>query len=212
MKKRKLLFGVGINDADYPVSWTTGEKRFSCRYYDVWRDMLKRCYCPKYQAKYPTYIGCTVVPEWLYFMTFRAWMVRQDWEGKQLDKDLLIDGNKRYNDKTCWFVTNKINNILTNCGAARGKYSEGVCKPGMRFTVKIRLNIKRKHLGTFDTEEDAVVVYRRAKGEYIRQVANEQSDMVLKAALYRQADKYYPDFSIIPFHLHGYRASLAIGI
>ena len=50
----KLVYGVGVNDLGYRVHvreelTKNGGKRirksvFKCKYYEVWRDMLKRCY------------------------------------------------------------------------------------------------------------------------------------------------------------------------
>ena len=97
MNPRKLVCGVGINDADYAVvEWETigyvngkqNQKRvWECPYYKVWGSMLKRCYSDKYQERYQTYKGCTVSEEWLTFSNFKNWMEKQDWEGKHLDKE-----------------------------------------------------------------------------------------------------------------------------
>ena len=38
-----------------------------------WYGMLRRCYDTKYQARQPSYIGCSVSEEWLNFQTFAKW-------------------------------------------------------------------------------------------------------------------------------------------
>lgn len=62
-KRNKLLYGVGINDSDYNTQSYVDGKQIICKYYSTWRDMLKRCYDPKTQARYLTYIGCAVCEE-----------------------------------------------------------------------------------------------------------------------------------------------------
>ena len=135
MKTKKLVCGVGINDADYvDHKYKTIEadgkmKRrlvWICPFYRSWKGMLERCYSEKYQERYPTYIGCTVSEEWKRFSNFRSWMEKQDWEGMQLDKDLLIEGNKVYSADTCVFVTSMVNTFTLDCGASKGEWMIGV--------------------------------------------------------------------------------------
>ena len=58
--------------------------------------MLKLCYSPAHHKKYPSYVGCTVCEEWKTFSNFRRWMVTQNFEGRHLDKDLLVKDNLHY--------------------------------------------------------------------------------------------------------------------
>ena len=81
--KNKLVHGVGINDADYPVQPTIGNKRVNCPFYWRWKDMLKRCYSEKHLLITPCYRDRSVNKEWFIFSIFKAWMEQQDWEGKQ---------------------------------------------------------------------------------------------------------------------------------
>ena len=92
LARRNLVRGVGINDAWYMTQYK-GQK---CPYYVRWVDFLTRCYNKNYQATRPTYVGCSVEESWLRFSTFRAWMVEQEWQGLQLYKDMLHQGNKFY--------------------------------------------------------------------------------------------------------------------
>ena len=108
---RKPVFGVGTNDADYIIDRRIDGKRVACPIYRAWKNMLKRCHSDKYQKDRPTYIGCSVCKEWLTFSNFRRWMLTQDWQGKQIDKDIKFKGNKIYSPETCMFVTNKENTI-----------------------------------------------------------------------------------------------------
>jgi len=56
-----LVHGIGINDANYQVCPRKGKERAVCPFYSAWKGMLRRCYSPAEQKRYPNYIGCTVV-------------------------------------------------------------------------------------------------------------------------------------------------------
>lgn len=111
LSQRKPVFGVGTNDADYLTNPTINGKQTKCSIYRTWQSMLMRCYSDKFQAKHPTYTGCSVCDEWLTFSSFRRWMIAQNWQGKQLDKDIRVNGNKVYSPETCCFVTHADNMI-----------------------------------------------------------------------------------------------------
>lgn len=183
--KIKLIYGVGINDADYCTKPSVSGKRVICKYYQTWYSMLQRCYSSKSQAKRPTYIGCTVCEEWLTFSNFKKWMETQDWEGKQLDKDILIQGNKVYSPETCIFVTDAINLLFIKSDAARGEYKLGVSfkKENGKYQAQCKMNGKVKHLGYYLTEDEAYIAYKVFKIVHIRSIAIEQTDERLKQAM-----------------------------
>jgi hypothetical protein len=178
----KLVFGWGINDADYEVYTTINGKQVACPYYVKWQNMLRR-QTPKFWEKRPTYIGCKVCEEWQSFMAFRAWMVTQDWQGEQLDKDLLGDG-KLYSPDTCLFVTHAINSFTNDHAAARGEWPIGVSKKGNRFRAQINVNGKQKHLGLFDTPEEAHQAWRIAKQDLAMTLIETQTDIQIAQALW----------------------------
>ena len=189
-KKPKLVHGVGINDADYPVNPLGPDKKGRmCPYYDVWHNMLRRAYDPKYAARYPTYIGVTVCEEWHSFMAFRAWMETQDWEGKQLDKDIIVPGNKVYSPATCVFVLSEINSLLTDGAAQRGKWPIGVSwhKASNKFCAHIKEGGKKQHLGSFATPEAAHIAWRKEKLRIVRAAARECDDPRVSAGLLRHS-------------------------
>lgn len=164
----KLVYGVGINDADYVVnSRLTGPR---CRIYATWSNMLGRCYCEAMLKNNPTYIGCTVSPEWHRFSNFREWYLQQgDVTGKCLDKDILYPGNKVYAPDKCVFVPNELNVLLTKSQSTRGKYPIGVIlKNDHPRNKKYNSKLNRKNLGYYYTPEEAHQVYINAKIQYIQ--------------------------------------------
>lgn len=109
IRKRRMMFGVGVNDSDYIVTANKKKNRAECLYFRCWRNMLMRCYYEGFQKRKPSYKGCAVCDEWLTFTVFKRWMITQDWEGKQIDKDIKVKGNKVYGPDSCSFVTNSEN-------------------------------------------------------------------------------------------------------
>lgn len=188
VSKRKLVYGIGVNDAWYQVQPTISGNRFMCQYYQVWKHMIERCYSKQYQERQPTYIGCTVCIEWLTFSVFKRWMELQDFKNKQLDKDILFPGNKIYSPNTCAFVTRQMNSLLSKRNASR-EYPQGVCfhYPSGKFLSRYSNNGIKKHLGLFNTVKEASVVYKKARSKYITGIANEQTDVRLKAGLLKHA-------------------------
>lgn len=173
----KLFYGVAYNSRREHKTVVNGANTSA---YKTWRRMLKRCYCTKYHEKSPTYIGCSVDNEWLDFQDFADWFESHEYScrGYQLDKDLLIPGNKVYGPETCCFVPQQLNSLLNDSGAARGQYLQGVYfhKGSNKFVAQIGINGKNKRLGGFDTEQEAYLAYKEAKEGHVKEKALEWQD------------------------------------
>ena len=185
---KDLVHGVGINDSGHG-------NVYRCAYYSVWISMLKRCYSRKLQDKYPTYIDCTVCKEWLTFSNFKKWMELQDWQGKELDKDLLVSGNKIYSPDTCIFVTSDINKLLINSKASRGAWPVGVDFSIRSNKFRSRCSSKglSKHLGLFDTPMKAHAAWQNFKIKCILEAAENSNDKKISSCLIRIAEKINKD-------------------
>lgn len=183
----RVVHGVAINDADYSVRRMVNGKDFWCPFYRAWRNILKRCYCKAFQDKYPLYIGCSVCEEWLTFSNFKRWMEQQDWQGKQLDKDFLLTGNKVYSPETCVFIDGLTNSFILDCAASRGKYPLGVDfhKSGGKLRSRCcnPFTKKSEHLGLFTCPNEAHEAWRKRKHELACQLADLQDDPRVAAAL-----------------------------
>lgn len=185
MSVKRSVYGVGINDAVHNIVKfaIVGGKRkqvWLCPFYSTWRGMLKRCYCKKEHQRYPTYKCCSVCDEWLIFSNFKAWMEKQDWEGKHLDKDLLVINNKCYSPDHCIFVDHKINIFVTDSGGARGEYMIGVSwhKASGKFRASCGnpFTGRYEHLGLFTDELEAHLAWKARKHELACELAD--SDLV----------------------------------
>ena len=204
MKPRKLVYGVGVNDSGYAVKKfetikyvESKQKRklvWTCPYYQTWTDMLKRCYSAKFQERQPTYKGCSVSKEWLTFSNFKAWMEKQEWEGLQIDKDILIKGNQVYSSDACVFVTEMVNNFVINRGADRGEWLIGVSwyKQTEKFQAYCNnpFTKKKEHLGYFTSEQQAHQVWRKRKNELAHKLAAIQTDPRVAKALISRYSSY----------------------
>lgn len=179
--RKRVVFGFGIND----MLNVRGEK-----FYDAWYQMLKRCYDSKFHAINPTYSDCTVCDEWHYLSNFKKWFDEHYVEGWQLDKDILVKGNKVYSPQTCCFVPPYINTLLINPKKNRGGCPLGVIEiPNKTYIAMCRADKKHNYLGSFDTPEEAFQAYKVAKEAYIKEVAEKWKDK-LKPCVYEALMNY----------------------
>lgn len=186
-KKNKLIYGVAVNDLQRNVYDIVNGKTVRCPIYHLWREMLKRCFCPVYHARQPTYINCTIDPEWLMLSNFEKWVIAQDWQGKHLDKDILVVGNKFYGPDTCIFVSKQLNNFLTDHGAKRGNYPIGVSwhKATKKYQAQCSnpFTGERGYLGYFDNVDDAHLAWKARKHQHALVYADMQEDERVAEAL-----------------------------
>uniref|UniRef100_A0AAU8HZZ2 HNH endonuclease n=1 Tax=Klebsiella phage FKP3 TaxID=3231233 RepID=A0AAU8HZZ2_9CAUD len=187
LRPRKLRYGVAINDAPYKVR----ENGTLCPIYTCWDNMLKRCYDPIVQNKHPTYTDCTVCEEWLQFSNFHAWMVSQDWEGKELDKDLLSGESKVYSPTHCCFLPKHINSTIKDVktgslplGVSYKQRSSDMTQELKRpYQARISVGGKRKQLGVFETALEAHRAWQLAKVEVLRTLALDLEPILSQAML-----------------------------
>lgn len=190
--KNKLLSGVGVNDADYEVQkkviTENGEyKKITCPFYSKWRSMIDRCYRSHLIGKNQTYADCIVCDEWLTFSNFKAWMDRQDWHGKHLDKDILLKGNRVYCPELCRMVNPLTNIFICDRAKNRGKYLIGVHlnKKLLKYQSSCRNPFTKKleHLGLYEKEIDAHLAWKCRKRELASMVAADEKCQEIKSAL-----------------------------
>lgn len=165
-KHRAPVHGVGIVDVRFSIRGKVDGKRVYHRAYKVWDSILQRCYYPPVQEKYPSYIGCYVSPEWLHFSVFLKWWKDNFREGWEIDKDLLVPGNKLYSPETCLFVPNDLNSFVISRDAKRGPCPIGSTFDHKYGLYKTSISIgkgKKFHLGRHKTAEEAYAAWLDAK-------------------------------------------------
>jgi hypothetical protein len=148
--------------------------------------------------KFNTYLDCSVCEEWHNYQSFCEWFDENyytiEGENVALDKDILHKGNKIYSPENCCFVPQSINSLFTKNDVVRGNLPIGVRMMGNRYNARISIKNKevkkKKHLGMFDTPEDAFYNgYKPFKEQYIKQEA-ERYKNIIPNILYEALCKY----------------------
>ena len=200
---RTPVYGVGINDVfipDYSLGKTWAR----------WSGILRRTdnRDPKYLIKHPNYEGCTMDPRWFKLSVFKEWVETfEDHENKEIDKDILIQGNKHYSPETCLMVRPIVNKWfkpttkdpasglpwgVTICtmwkqGRVKDKPYRTQINPLIREGNTIRPG-KRKGLGRFDTAEEASFVFQQARREQLGIIIDTEDDPRVKDALIKHME------------------------
>lgn len=177
-QKENLVCGIGVNDY-YDNVKEGGENK---AFYEMWRDMLKRCYVNCYiegSIKDRSYKDCIVCDEWIYLSNFAKFFLDPQngyREGYSIDKDLLAkDGKKIYSPETCCFVPPLINSLITKQKQNRGEYPIGVTKrDNDKFYANVSNPFTRKleFLGVYENKENAFMAYKNRKMGIVKEVAD----------------------------------------
>ncbi len=138
--------------------------------YNIWMAMKQRCYSDDLHTKHPSYKDCYICEEWLDFQIFSKWFDDNYVEGYQLDKDLLVLGNKVYSPQTCCFIPQEINLAIIKPHEKR-ELPIGVYKHRNRFVAHIKEDKKSKYLGIFSTVEEASNCYLNKKKQQLKDLA-----------------------------------------
>lgn len=139
------------------------ERCHSVSYYK-WKNMVQRCYDKKVHKKYkPEYKDKSVCEEWLNYSNFKIWFDEHYVACKNnqidLDKDLLVQGNKVYSPETCVFLLHYQNTMFER--SAKDKIYEN--EDGT-FVIG---NGKKKTYATLKEAEDIVCERNRNRIESV---------------------------------------------
>lgn len=173
INNRKIKYGVGINDYDGSIIEDNGD---TIQSYRTWHSMLCRCYSDTFQSKEASYNGCTVCDEWKLFSNFKKWFDDPSngyKKGYELDKDILIKGNKVYSPYTCLFIPKRINSLLLKPFKYRKDLPIGVSKHKKRFAATCACAGGKSYIGLYKTPLEAFNAYKEVKENYIKSVAEE---------------------------------------
>ena len=171
------VFGVGVI-GELPISH--GGKHD--KEYVFWKGILERCYDEKYHSKQPTYKDCCVSEDFKYYPYFKEWCNKQDGFTSQdengnyfqLDKDILVKGNKVYSEDTCIFIPSNINSMLLKSVTPKNNYPTGVYWHTSRLKFIAQCSDRKgltEYLGCFDTPEEAFICYKAHKESVVKEAA-----------------------------------------
>ena len=171
------VYGFGIVGSELePYESTT-------KVFKTWSNMIKRCHSKNWKRSKMTYDDCTVSANFQYYPYFKEWYFKQighDQESWDLDKDILVKGNKVYSEDTCCFVPMEINTLFISAKKLRGELPKGVTKSknGKKYIAQVNGNAQRQYLGQYGTPEEAFYAYKAAKEKRIKEVANKWKDQI----------------------------------
>lgn len=179
-----IIYGQGYVGDKHKTCETVDGKVVNKKQYEHWRGMLRRCYNEEERYKTPTYKDCIVSENFKSYTYFYEWCNKQvgfNNKGWNLDKDLLVKGNKIYSEDNCVFLPPELNAILVKNNKIRGKYPIGVyyCKSKKLFVAQINRNKDQQdYLGAFNTPEEAFYAYKEAKEDFIKEQALKWKDKI----------------------------------
>lgn len=170
----KTTYGVGYLGSGRYMAKTDGKVVES---YNVWHDMIRRCYSEKSKEKFQAYFHiCMVSKLWHNYQNFAEWFHENKYEvdGRlHIDKDILYPGNKIYCPDTCLLVPQRINMLFLNKPNKRG-LPNGIVKYSDKYLVKYC----GVEYGYRNTLEDAFELYAKVKKDAIINIANEYKEII----------------------------------
>ena len=175
----KKIFGVAYVGNTTVKNLQTHKDKES---YKCWYHMIRRYY----ENKDTSYKDCSVCEEWLCYANFEKWYNENyyeiDGERTELDKDILLKGNKVYSPITCVFVPKNINALFEKSNKIRNSFYIGV-RQHSKYKNKYMAECsdghnKNKYLGIFDNPKEAFYAYKTHKENLIKEIAEKYKESI----------------------------------
>ena len=140
------------------------------------------------KATKDTPFECFVVPEWRDVEVFGQWMETQHYDGMDLDKDILVPGNRTYGPATCAFVPGYLNAVINGSiaptdkveplGVTRSRYTPTRKDPAKAKAYLANIQkidpetgkAKGIYLGGYTTPMEAHAAWQRAKAVHLEEL------------------------------------------
>lgn len=141
--------------------------------YKHWTHMIQRCYVEAEEFK--NYADVWVKPEWHNFQNFTNWALMQVGFDKnwQIDKDILVQGNKEYGPDVCCFVPARINSLVIKSNP-EGKATDrfGTTYFSIRGADGVRIN------KGFKDRNEGKAWYKIEREKIIKNVADQYKNVL----------------------------------
>ena len=175
-----LAQGVGLYDGS-----RLSNLKESLKVQNLWRNMLQRCYDSKFHERQPTYTDVTVCERWLTYSNFEKDIAEMEnykmfiENGWELDKDLLLIGNKEYSKDCCSFLPRALNSKFSKISSIFEGDTGTTVLPYGGYRVNVSgIRGKKSHIGCYKTKEEALHVYRKYKCEILLQSLQEYVSVI----------------------------------
>ena len=152
--------------------------------YKTWHHMFRRVCDEQVQqlSRNKSYINVSICYEWYNYQNFATWMesylqtLNQDlYNEYQIDKDIIQWGiePKIYSPMTCCLIPTLLNISLVDYVRDGKDTYHGVRRTANgKFVCSINTKNGRNNLGTYETQEEAFIVYKNAKEKYLQELAD----------------------------------------
>lgn len=174
------------------------EKELNKKAKSVWDGMKHRCKIGK-----PPYENCEVCEEWKIFENFKKWYTEHYYEvagcDMEIDKDILVSGNRIYSPETCLIVPQRINELFRTFS---NKYNLPTGITLLKNDVKkgrYKVSYDGNFIGYFKTIRDACMAYEYTKKGAINEVAKmykkELPDYIFQILINWQPEFIFDDYA-----------------
>ena len=146
------------------------EKELENKAKSVWDGIKYRC-----KVGRKNYEDCEICEEWEIFENFKKWYMEHYYEvygcDMEVDKDILIPGNRIYSPETCMIVPQRINELFRTFSNKYNLPSGIVLLKKDVKNGRYRVTYSGNFLGYFKTIKDACIAHEYAKKGAINEVA-----------------------------------------
>ncbi len=153
-------------DGKWSSGYRVDNKTYHTKASAVWHAMRQRCGVGGSKKANTAYQDCVISDNFLQFQFFAEWCQNQvgyGLENYELDKDILLHGNKVYCENRCVFVPQALNSFFCTTSGPISDLPKGVTRCKDKYMARFAPASTSGYLGVYATAEEASQVYQDTK-------------------------------------------------